>query len=136
MSQSIAALWPTFTVSNQQQFIHYNAPSTGLSFTSFGTPVGGGSATGGVTTVTEGQRNYQSQSNVNMSYTLFNGGQNWNNVGASARAIAVVQYLISKGVDPHYLAAAGFGEFQPIDNGTDDEALARNRRIELKLTER
>ena len=55
---------------------------------------------------------------------------------SSARAIAVVQYLVSKGVDPHFLAAAGFGEFQPIDNGTDDEALARNRRIELKLTER
>ena len=55
---------------------------------------------------------------------------------SSARAIAVVQYLISKGVDPRFLAAAGFGEFQPIDNGTDDEALARNRRIELKLTER
>ena len=34
------------------------------------------------------------------------------------------------------LAAAGFGEFQPIDQGTDDESLARNRRIELKLTER
>ena len=55
---------------------------------------------------------------------------------SSARAISVVQYLVSKGVDPHFLAAAGFGEFQPIDNGTDDEALARNRRIELKLTER
>jgi chemotaxis protein MotB len=55
---------------------------------------------------------------------------------SSARAISVVQYLVSKGVDPHYLAAAGFGEFQPLDNGTDDEALARNRRIELKLTER
>jgi chemotaxis protein MotB len=55
---------------------------------------------------------------------------------SSARAIAVVQYLVSKGVDPRYLAAAGFGEFQPIDNGTDDDALARNRRIELKLTER
>ena len=55
---------------------------------------------------------------------------------SSARAISVVQYLVSKGVDPHFLAAAGFGEFQPIDNGTDEEALARNRRIELKLTER
>ena len=55
---------------------------------------------------------------------------------SSARAIAVVQFLVSKGVDPHFLAAAGFGEFQPIDNGTDDDALARNRRIELKLTER
>jgi chemotaxis protein MotB len=55
---------------------------------------------------------------------------------SAARAVAVVQYLISKGVEPNRLAAAGFGEFQPIDQGTDDEALARNRRIELKLTER
>ena len=55
---------------------------------------------------------------------------------SSALAIAVVQYLAAKGVDPHVLAAAGCGEFQPIDNGTDEEALARNRRIELKLTER
>src|SRR5271168_1025759 len=55
---------------------------------------------------------------------------------SAARAVSVVQYLISKGVEPDRLAAAGFGEFQPIDQGTDDESLARNRRIELKLTER
>jgi chemotaxis protein MotB len=55
---------------------------------------------------------------------------------SSARAIAVVQYLITKGIPPDRLAAAGFGEFQPIDAGEDDDALARNRRIELKLTER
>jgi len=55
---------------------------------------------------------------------------------SAARAVSVVQYLISKGVEPDRLAAAGFGEFQPIDQGTDEEALARNRRIELKLTER
>jgi chemotaxis protein MotB len=55
---------------------------------------------------------------------------------SAARAIAVVQYLVSKGIEPDRLAAAGFGEFQPIDTGTDDQALARNRRIELKLTER
>jgi len=55
---------------------------------------------------------------------------------SSARAIAVVQYLIAKGIPPDRLAAAGFGEFQPIDTGADDEAFARNRRIELKLTER
>jgi chemotaxis protein MotB len=55
---------------------------------------------------------------------------------SAARAIAVVQYLVSKGIEPTRLAAAGFGEFQPIDSGTDDAALARNRRIELKLTER
>ncbi|MGD0642084.1 MAG: peptidoglycan -binding protein [Roseiarcus sp.] len=55
---------------------------------------------------------------------------------SAARAIAVVQYLVAKGIEPNRLAAAGFGEFQPIDSGTDEEALARNRRIELKLTER
>jgi chemotaxis protein MotB len=32
--------------------------------------------------------------------------------------------------------AAGFGEFQPLDPGDSDDALKRNRRIELKLTER
>ena len=55
---------------------------------------------------------------------------------SSARAISVVQYLISKGADPHYLSAAGFGEFQPLDADKTEDAYARNRRIELKLTER
>jgi chemotaxis protein MotB len=55
---------------------------------------------------------------------------------SSARAISVVQYLISKGVSPQHLVAAGFGEFQPIDTDRTEEAYSRNRRIELKLTER
>src|SRR3984885_14545460 len=55
---------------------------------------------------------------------------------SAARAISVVQYLISKGVPPQRLVAAGFGEFQPIDQGSSDEAFSHNRRIELKLTER
>ncbi len=55
---------------------------------------------------------------------------------SSARAIAVVQFLISRGVSPQHLVAAGFGEFQPIDPSDAEEALRRNRRIELKLTER
>jgi chemotaxis protein MotB len=55
---------------------------------------------------------------------------------SAARAIAVVQYLISKGIPPQRLVATGFGEFQPIDPATTDEAYAKNRRIELKLTER
>jgi chemotaxis protein MotB len=55
---------------------------------------------------------------------------------SSARAIAVVQALVARGVPPTRLAATGFGEFQPIESGTSDEAFARNRRIELKLTER
>jgi chemotaxis protein MotB len=53
-----------------------------------------------------------------------------------ARAISVVQYLIGKGVSPQRLVAAGFGEFQPIDTDKTEEAYSRNRRIELKLTER
>lgn len=55
---------------------------------------------------------------------------------SAARAIAVVQYLISKGVPADRLVAAGFGEFQPIDPGDNEAAYAKNRRIELKLTER
>jgi len=53
-----------------------------------------------------------------------------------ARAISVVQYLVGKGVSPQRLVAAGFGEFQPIDADKTDDAYSRNRRIELKLTER
>jgi chemotaxis protein MotB len=55
---------------------------------------------------------------------------------STARAIAVVQYLVSIGIPPSRLAATGFGEFQPLDPGTDAEAYKRNRRIEFKLTER
>jgi chemotaxis protein MotB len=55
---------------------------------------------------------------------------------SASRAIAVVEYLISRGVPPQRLVAAGFGEFQPLDLGTTEEAYAKNRRIELKLTER
>lgn len=65
------------------------------------------------------------------------GGQfksNWDL--SAARAISVVQYLVGKGVSPQRLVAAGFGEFQPIDTGTTEDAYRRNRRIEFKLTER
>lgn len=55
---------------------------------------------------------------------------------SASRAIAVVQYLAGKGIPPQHLLAGAFGEFQPLDQGTTDEAYARNRRIELKLTER
>jgi chemotaxis protein MotB len=55
---------------------------------------------------------------------------------SAARAISVVQYLISRGVEPRRLVAAGFGEFQPLDTAPTEDAFRRNRRIELKLTER
>ena len=55
---------------------------------------------------------------------------------SAERAISVVQYLVGKGVKPARLVAAGFGEFQPIESGTTEDAYRRNRRIEFKLTER
>ena len=55
---------------------------------------------------------------------------------SAARAIAVVQYLIGRGFSPQHILAGAFGEFQPIDDGDSDDALRRNRRIELKITER
>jgi chemotaxis protein MotB len=54
---------------------------------------------------------------------------------SSARAISVAKYLIAQGVSAQHLVPAGFGEFSPIDGGDSDEAYARNRRIEFKLTE-
>ncbi|MCP5432160.1 MAG: peptidoglycan -binding protein [Alphaproteobacteria bacterium] len=55
---------------------------------------------------------------------------------SAARAVAVVRYLESQGVPSKRLAAAGFGEFHPLDPAHTQEAYTRNRRIELKLTER
>ncbi|GLS44312.1 peptidoglycan -binding protein [Methylobacterium brachythecii] len=55
---------------------------------------------------------------------------------SAARAIAVVQYLRGKGIPPQRLLAGAFGEFQPLDTGSSEDAYAKNRRIEMKLTER
>ena len=56
---------------------------------------------------------------------------------SQARALSVVKYFISEELLPaERFAATGFGEFQPIDKGENEKALARNRRIEIKLTER
>ncbi len=55
---------------------------------------------------------------------------------SSARAIAVVQKLIEQGLPAKRLVAAGFGQYQPLDVGKDEIAKRRNRRIELKLTQR
>ncbi len=55
---------------------------------------------------------------------------------STARAISVVRFLIDQGIPPDHLAATGFGEHQPLDPGLSEAALRRNRRIELKLTQR
>lgn len=55
---------------------------------------------------------------------------------STARALSVVRVLIAKGIPAERLAATGFGEYQPLDPGTDEIAFRRNRRIELKLDQR
>lgn len=55
---------------------------------------------------------------------------------SSARATSVVKFLIANGVPANRLVAAGFGEYQPLDATDSDDARSKNRRIELKLTER
>ncbi|HYZ24755.1 MAG TPA: peptidoglycan -binding protein [Rhodopila sp.] len=55
---------------------------------------------------------------------------------AAARAINVVKLLIADGVPPEHLAATAFGEFQPFGPGDTPEAYAKDRRIELRLTDR
>jgi chemotaxis protein MotB len=55
---------------------------------------------------------------------------------AAARAIAVAQILIAEGLPPNRVAATSFGDAQPIDPGDSTQALARNRRIELRMTDR
>ncbi len=55
---------------------------------------------------------------------------------STARATAVVKFLVASGISPEHVSATGFGEFQPIDPGTTEAAYAKNRRIEFKLTQR
>ncbi len=55
---------------------------------------------------------------------------------SAARAISVVRHLMARGLPADRLVAAGFGEYYPLDEKNDDIARTRNRRIELKLTER
>jgi outer membrane protein len=137
LSQSIAALWPTFTATNQQEFLHYLHPTvTGFNIL-------------GDTTLT-GNRNYTSQSNVTMSYTVFNGGQNWNAVGASSAAVAAKRETLARDYQTIYQdVAQGFynvlqyegdmsietdliGALQArVDDLTDRVKLGRSRPSEL-----
>jgi chemotaxis protein MotB len=55
---------------------------------------------------------------------------------SSARATSIVKYLITEGIPPDHLVAAGFAQYHPVDPADTSEAYRRNRRIELKLTSR
>jgi chemotaxis protein MotB len=56
---------------------------------------------------------------------------------SQARALSVVKYMANfLAIPPDRLAANGFGQYQPLDTANTEEARARNRRIELKFTEK
>ncbi|HEX3350487.1 MAG TPA: peptidoglycan -binding protein, partial [Acetobacteraceae bacterium] len=55
---------------------------------------------------------------------------------SSQRAINVVKLLIQDGIPPDRLAATGFADYQPLDTADTPEAYAKNRRIEIRLTDR
>jgi outer membrane protein len=89
LSQSIAALWPNFSGNNQQQFLHYRSQANS------GVNIQGNS-------IISGNRTYTSQSNISMTYTIFNGGQNWNNVGASEAAVAAKKQTLARNYQTIY----------------------------------
>jgi outer membrane protein len=108
LSQSIAALWPSFSVNNQQQFLHYSSPTaTGVSFgnlASTAATAGGGTTALPTTGLTEttNDRHHTSQSNVTGTYTIFNGGQNYNNVGASSEAVKAKRETLAREYETIY----------------------------------
>ena len=55
---------------------------------------------------------------------------------STARALSIVKFLRAQGIEPQRLAATGYGEFHPLDERDTPAAYAKNRRIELKLTNR
>jgi chemotaxis protein MotB len=55
---------------------------------------------------------------------------------STARATAIVKQLVVQGIQPRHLSANGFGQFQPLDPKDTEAAFAKNRRIEIQLTNR
>ena len=52
---------------------------------------------------------------------------------STARAVEVVKYLVDKGMKPELLAAAGYGQFDPVAANDSPDHRAQNRRIEIVL---
>ena len=66
-------------------------------------------------------------------HTDSRGAESYNQQLSQNRAQAVVDFLVSKGVDATRLTAVGFGENAPIADNTTSEGRALNRRIEFTV---
>jgi OOP family OmpA-OmpF porin len=67
-----------------------------------------------------------------IGHTDSRGSSAYNQTLSERRAQAVVDYLISKGVDGYNLSATGYGEDMPIDSNDTDAGRAANRRVEMQ----
>jgi chemotaxis protein MotB len=54
---------------------------------------------------------------------------------SAARAVSVVRALVADGIPANRLVAASFGESQPLDPTNTPAAYAKNRRVEIRLTQ-
>ena len=61
------------------------------------------------------------------------GSDSYNKRLSENRARAVVDYLVSKGVDPDRLQFKGYGKSVPVAPNDTDEGRALNRRVEFKI---
>ena len=55
---------------------------------------------------------------------------------STKRALSVLRYFINQGLDPKKLFASGYGSFQPIDTTNTKIGRMKNRRIEMKITQK
>ncbi|RME15667.1 MAG: hypothetical protein D6799_05755 [Bacteroidetes bacterium] len=66
-------------------------------------------------------------------HTDSKGSDDYNMKLSQARAKSVVDYILSKGIEPKRLIAKGYGETQPIDTNDTEEGRQNNRRVEFKV---
>lgn len=84
--------------------------------------------------------NFMEESNVSLieisGHTDSEGSDEYNRKLSEGRAKAVVDYLVSQGIESFRLRAVGYGESRPIDTNATPEGRAQNRRVEFLLVKK
>ena len=81
-------------------------------------------------------RKYNSMVVEVSGHTDNRGAERFNQQLSTKRAKAVVDYLISKGVEPKQLKAKGYGSSKPLADNNSAKGRAKNRRVELTILQR